>query len=312
MMTTAPAPLASRLEVHFGYSRRGDVSSAVETAAEAVAGAFGETLPDMAIVITAGGSAPDAARLVRVALGPTGVTGAALSRLLTDSGEIAEGALVIGIANAEGAASGVAAMGGRDLTEAGQAAARLVLSGWPFRARYPRGIGLAFARGGADASAPAFLESWREFMGPKLRTICSLGGDEPVYGMSSATPRVSVGCLEAPYSTGLGYADGAGADGAPVAAETLLHGAADATLTAVKRLDGRPARLMLVVETTARRRALGEAARAEWAAIRGQLDEGTPCVGWVCERLAAYGRGVQPTLAADALIVLALGDSPRA
>jgi len=310
-MTTAATPLASRLEVHFGCARRGDASGAVQTAAEAVAGAFGETLPDMAVVITAGGVAAEAARIVRSAMGPVGITGAVMPRLLTDSGEIADGALVIGIANAEGAASGVAAMSGRDLSEAAQAAARMVLSGWPFRARYPRGIGLAFGRGGAEASAPAFLESWREFVGPKLRTVCSIGGDGPVYGMSSAASRVSVGCLEAPYSTGLGYADGAGVDGSPTASETLLHGAADATLTAIKRLDGRPARLVLVVETLSRRRALGDTARAEWATIRGQLDEGTPCVGWVCERVAAYGRGVQPTSAADALIVLALGDSPR-
>jgi hypothetical protein len=90
----------------------------------------------------------------------------------------------------------------------------------------------------------------------------------------------------------------------------MIHGAADATLTAVKRLEGRSPRLVLVIESAARYHALGDAARAEWAALRSQVDDTTPCVGWVCERVAAYGRGVQPTDATDALVVVALGDPP--
>jgi hypothetical protein len=90
-----------------------------------------------------------------------------------------------------------------------------------------------------------------------------------------------------------------------------VHGAADATLTAVKRLDGRPARLVLIVETAARHTRLGSAAREEWAAIRSQLDESTPCAGWLVDEVAAYGRGVQPVAAPGALVVVAIGDSPR-
>jgi hypothetical protein len=42
------------------------------------------------------------------------------------------------------------------------------------------------------------------------------------------------------------------------------------------------------------------------------MDESTPCVGWLVEEVAAYGRGVQPTSAPGALVVVALGDAPRA
>ena len=70
--------------------------------------------------------------------------------------------------------SGVAASGGRDLTEAGQGAARLILSGWPFRMRYPRGLGLAFVKPGFGTPAESFLQPWRILMGPKMRTVCSV------------------------------------------------------------------------------------------------------------------------------------------
>jgi hypothetical protein len=97
----------------------------------------------------------------------------------------------------------------------------------------------------------------------------------------------------------------------PPTVENLVHGAADAMLTAVKRLEGRPARLVLVVESAARQRMLGTAFAREWAAMRGALDESTPCIGWVGEHVAAYGRGVQPTDAPGSLIVVTLADTPR-
>jgi hypothetical protein len=56
---------------------------------------------------------------------------------------------------------------------------------------------------------------------------------------------------------------------------------------------------------------LGSALSEEWAAMRGALEENTPCIGWVGEHVAAYGRGVQPTNAPGVLIVVTLGDSPR-
>src|SRR6266403_586982 len=176
------------------------------------------------------------------------------------------------------------------------------------RARDPRGVGIAFGRSDSSDSALRFLDSWRDFMGPKMRTVCGVLGSPVLYGGNgSAEPRVSVACLEASYATGLGWSD---ATGEP-STEALVHGAADATLTAVKRLDGRPARLVLVVETAERHARLGSAAREEWAAIRGQLDESTPCGGWLVNDVAAYGRGVQPVAAPGALVVVAVGDSPR-
>lgn len=130
------------------------------------------------------------------------------------SGAVGGGALIVCLANGEGAVSGTAA--GQDLAEAAQGAAWLILSGWPFRMRYPRGLGLAFTR-------PGF--------------------------------------------------------GAPADRGALVQGAVDAALTAVKRLEGDAARLVLVV-------------------------------GSLCERVAAYGRGVRPLDASGSLVVVALGDAP--
>jgi hypothetical protein len=93
--------------------------------------------------------------------------------------------------------------------------------------------------------------------------------------------------------------------------ETLVHGAADAMLTAVKRLEGRPPRLVVAIESVSRLRMLGSSHSREWAAMRSALDESTPCIGWVGDDVAAYGRGVQPTSAPGAMIVVTLGDAPR-
>jgi hypothetical protein len=305
MTTTLSGVTTSTLEIGLGYAAGGRdaVTRAATTAASRLHGAT----PHLALVITAS-PAGDAMAEARGVLGRIQVAGGASALLLTDDGPMKSGALVVCIANADGAASGVAATTGRDLTDAGQAAARLILSGWPFRARYPRGLGIAFARSDSGDSALRFLDSWRDFMGPKMRTVCGVLGSPVLYGgHGNAEPRVSVACLEASYATGLGWSD---ATGEP-STEALVHGAADATLTAVKRLDGRPARLVLVVQTAARQARLDAAAREEWAAIRGQLDESTPCAGWLVEDVAAYGRGVQPVAAPGALVVVAIGDSPR-
>jgi hypothetical protein len=203
----------------------------------------------------------------------------------------------------------VAATAGRDVREAGQAAARLILAGWPFRARYPRGMAFAFARPDGGDTAQTFLASWRDFMGPKMRTVCTALGGAAAYGRASTTPLASVACVEAPYASGIGYADAAPTDGVNPTPETLIHGAADAMLTAVKRLEGRPPRLVLALESAERQRLLGPAFAQEWAAMRSELDERTPCVGWVGSHVAAYGRGVQPTDAPGALIVVTLGDA---
>jgi hypothetical protein len=303
--------LSSRLDVATGVSTDPDPDAAIAEAAGLAGRRLGSASSDFALVVTAGPAARDAVGALRGVLGQISVAGGAATSLLTDHGLSKTGALVVCVANADGAASGVAATAGRDVGEAGQAAARLVLAGWPFRARYPRGLAFAFARPDGGDAAQAFLASWRDFMGPKMRTVCTALGGAVVYGRGASQPLASVACVEAPYASGIGYTDATPTDGVAPSAETLVHGAADAMLTAVKRLDGRPARLVLVIESADRQRLLGSALNREWAAMRAKLDEGTPCIGWVGEHVAAYGRGVQPSDAPGSLIVVTLGDTPR-
>jgi hypothetical protein len=308
---TVAGQATSRLEVGVGVTSYPDSDAAVARAAVLAGARLNGVSPEVAIVVTAGAPKSNVVEALLGALGPVAVAGGATSALLTDHGPMKEGAVVICVANADGATSGVAATKGRDLADAGQAAARLILAGWPFRARYPRGLGIAFACTGEQATPRRFLEPWRNFMGPKMRTVCSVLSSTVLYGRSSGLALASVACLEASYATGLGYSDMVGAEGAHASAEALIRGAADAALTAIKRLDGRPARLVLVIESAARHAALGSAASDEWAAMRSQMDERTPCVGWLCEDVSAYGRGVQPADAPGALVVVALGDAPR-
>jgi hypothetical protein len=303
--------LSSKLEVAIGVSVNPNPDAAIAEAAGVAGRRLGSATPDFALVVTAGSVARDAVGTLREVLGRISVAGGAATALLTDHGLSREGALVVCVANADGAASGVAATAGRNLCEAGQAAARLVLAGWPFRARYPRGLAFAFARPDGGNAAQTFLASWRDFMGPKMRTVCTVLGGAAVYGRGAPQPLASVACVEAPYASGIGYTDATLADGVPPTPETLVHGAADAMLTAVKRLEGRPARLVVVIESEARHRMLGSAVSEEWAAMRGLLDDRTPCVGWIGEHVAAYGRGTQPTDAPGALVVVTLGDTPR-
>jgi hypothetical protein len=308
---TPQTHLSSKLEVAIGTSADRDPDAAITQAAGLAGRKLGSANPDFALVVTAGSVARDAVGALRGVLGQISVAGGAATALLTDHGLSREGALVVCVANADGAASGVAATAGRNLCEAGQAAARLVLAGWPFRARYPRGLAFAFARPDGGDAAQTFLVSWRDFMGPKMRTVCTVLGGAAAYGRGAAEPLASVACVEAPYSSGIGYTDATPTDGVAPSPETLVHGAADAMLTAVKRLEGRPPRLVVAIESATRLRMLGSSLAEEWAAMRGALDESTPCVGWVGEHVAAYGRGVQPTDAPGALIVVTLGDAPR-
>jgi hypothetical protein len=312
-MTTALAgPTPSALEVGLGFASRCPGQEAVARAASIAASRLHGATADLALVVTAGTPVTDAALHARNVLGRIQIAGGATAAILTDDGPMKEGAVVACVANADGAASGVAATAGRGLADAGQAAARLILSGWPFRARYPRGLGIAFARPATGDSAQQFLDSWRDFMGPKMRTVCGVMTSPVLYGAAAGTTaNISAACVEAPYATGLGYTDATGADGTP-STDALVHAAAEATLTALKRLDGRPPKLVLVIESAERHAILGSAARQEWAAMRSQMEDGTPCVGWLVDQAAAYGRGVQPTTARGSLIVVALGDAPRA
>jgi hypothetical protein len=308
---TRQTQLSSKLEVAVGLSARSTPDEAIAEAAALAGQRLGGATADFALVITAGSVARDGVGALREVLGQISVAGGAAAALLTDHGLSKEGALVVCVSNADGAASGVAATAGRSVAEAGQAAARLVLAGWPFRARYPRGLALTFVRSDGESTAERFLASWRDFMGPKMRTVCTVLEGTATYGRGAPAALASVACVEAPYASGIGYTDATPADGVPPSVETLVHGAADAMLTAAKRLEGRPARLALVIASAARQRMLGSAVMEEWAAMRGVLEERTPCVGWVGEHVAAYGRGVQPTGAPGALVVVTLGDAPR-
>ena len=303
---THPRHSASTLHVGVGIERGTDTLDAVQAAATTARASLDGVTPHLAVVLTTAAPRGELTRSVRGVLGSVGVTGGVTAGLLTDRGLVTEGAMVICFSNAEGATSGVAATKGSQLADAAQAAARLVLAGWPFRGRYPRGFTLGFSAQASGAPAAGFLTPWRELMGPKMRTICgSMMGD--VFGAASTPPLASVGCLEAAYLMGLGLSEGAGDT------DTMIHGTVDATRTALKWLEGKPARIVFALESAARYRALGAAAEREWAAIRDQIREhdgsaGGPCVGWLCEEVAAYGRGVHPIDVPGALVIAALCD----
>ena len=310
-LSDSTSTIARDLQIGVGVASHPDVLwAAVRATAMARAG-LSQATPDLVVVVTAGVAVGDVTRTIRSVLGAVGIAGGATAALLTDEGPVSAGALVVCLANADGAASGTATASGRTLAEASQTTARLVLAGWPFRLRYPRGLGLAFAPSGVGRPAEDFLGVWRTFMGPKMRTACSVLSSPVLYGAPGMAPLASVGCVEASYATGLGYADGAAGESASSRAGALVHAAGEATLTALKRLQGHPPRLVLVIESTARHAALGHAAADEWAVIRGEVGERTPCVGWLCDGIAAYGRGVRPVDADDSLVVIAIGESLR-
>jgi hypothetical protein len=305
--------MGATLRVGVGVEEGRDVLEALAAAATAARAELDGTTAQLAIVVTTAVPNGDVSRTIRSVAGPVGITGGVASALLTDRGLVTEGALVILVRNGEGAVSGVAATNGRRLGDAAQAAARLVLSGWPFRGRYPRGISLAFAAHGSGSAAAGFLTPWRELMGPKMRTVCGVMSSPVVFGMSSTPALTSVGCLEGSYLMGLGLAEGMQPEHH---ADVVIHGSVEAARSALKWLEERPARLVLALESRARYRALGSAAEREWNAIREQVRQhdgqtAAPCVGWLCDGVAAYGRGVHPVDVPGALVVAALGDSTR-
>src|SRR5256885_12651837 len=181
MLDTAFPPTqqqaSAKLEIAIGISSHPDPDIAIGEAAGSASRRLGAVAADFALVVTAGAAARDAVGSLREVLGHISVAGGSATALLTDHGPLREGALVVCVTNADGAASGVVATAGRDLRDAGQAAARLVLAGWPFRARYPRGLAFAFARPVGGDAAQTFLASWRGFIGAKKRTgFAPLGG----------------------------------------------------------------------------------------------------------------------------------------
>jgi hypothetical protein len=303
---------SSTLRVAIGFSPQPDPVWAVVQAAASARSRFGPGRPQLALVLTTGVPTGDIVAAVRTEIGPVAVAGGTASALLTEHGIEPTGALVVCLGNADGAASGAVMAGGGDLGEAGEAAARVMLAGWPFRVHYPRGVGIAFARQGMPAGQ--FLDSWRRLMGPKMRTACAVQSGPALFtGGAGKPPLASVACLDGAYATGFGYADAVSADGGEVPdAQALIHGSIDAMRTALKRLDGMPARAVLVMGTRARHDALGDRAGEEWAALRSEAGDGTPCFGWLSERVAAYGRGVRPVDSDGSVVVIAIGDISRA
>lgn len=308
MIATAPCTTqTSTLKASVGFADCPDLRRAALEAADMAKTGLGGSQCRVAIVVTAGVFGDDASRGLKSLFGPIGIAGGSAAALLTEHGIVRHGVLVITLATEGDAATGAAAVCGRDAGEAGGRAARIILAGWPFRLRYPRGLGLAFL---TEGSSLAFLGTWREFMGPKMRTVCGVLG-RPLHGAGGDDASASVACLEASYATGLGYAEGHVSDPEPEPAR-LIHGAAEATITAVKRLDERSAKLVLVFESVARAQALGDAAEHEWARVQAAAGDRAPCVGWLCESVAGYGRGIQPVGDPRALIVAAVGDPPAA
>src|SRR5438094_8241425 len=104
-----------------------------------------------------------------------------------------------------------------------------------------------------------------------MRTVCSVLSTPAISGASQGEPIVSAACLEAPYSTGLGYADGFEAGSMPDR-PALIQGTVEATRAAVKRLEGDAARLVLVIAPDARHRALGSSAGADGSADQNGVD----------------------------------------
>lgn len=306
-MIAAAPPHTSTLKASVGFAASPDLRRASLDAADMAQSGLGGSQCRLALLVTAGLQGSDPVPGLKSLLGSAGIAGGETSALLTEHGIVRQGALVIALATEGDAASGAAAVPGRDAGDAGSRAARIILAGWPFRLRYPRGLGLAFTSSGSPL---AFLDMWREFMGPKMRTVCGVMGGRP-YGSGIDAAVASVACLEASYATGLGYAEGFVCEERP-AAQRLIHGAAEATKTALKRLDERSERLVLVIETKARAEVLGAEAADEWARVEAEVGDRVPCVGWVADSVAGYGRGIQPTDDPRALIVAAIGDAPAA
>src|SRR3989454_3660726 len=125
MYATIPVETASKtLQIGIGFASHQDaIWAAVRATAMARSGLHG-TSPDLVLLVTAGVPAQDVVPMIRGVLGPVGVAGGATSAILTHNGAVTAGALVVCLTNSEGAVSGVAAAGGRDLTEAGRGAAR--------------------------------------------------------------------------------------------------------------------------------------------------------------------------------------------
>ena len=291
-----------------------DPVRAIHEAAAAALRSGGGEAPKAALVASAGAASADALRAAaRESLKGIPIAGAPVAGILTDDGVLTAGAAVMCFFGEILFAS--AAYGGRaaGLRAATERVGRLILSGACDRRHYPRGLTLAFARPIAGSCIAEFLQPWRHIAGPKLRTIFSATSAEALYGPCSEDPgALTVLTLEGTYESGLGVASGFVPGETIPDATTLVHGAADAAATAVKRLEGHSVRAALIAESAPRRAALGIAARDEWMAMREQIGPDVPCLGWLtCVEFGA-GRGIVATAETGSVVVAALGDAPAA
>ena len=300
---------ATTLTVAIGFGCGSDLGRAAVEAAAAARGQLAHEAPQLALIVAAGDPHADLVPSVRSVLGQIALAGGTTTGILMPAGVFEHGVLVVAFAPDVTAESGAACVAAADLTDAGRSAARLVMAGWPFRLQYPRGLTIAFAASGTPIS---FLGGWRQFTGPKMRTVCAVMPGRRVWGTPASAGLASVACLEASYPTGLGLARGF-APGARPHAGMLLYGAIEAATTALKRIDEHSTRLVMVFDTVARRHALGAAVHGEqWSEVLAEVGGRAPCVGWLCERVAGYGRGVRPVDEHGALLVAALGESTPA
>jgi hypothetical protein len=292
-----------------GAAHGGDLLRAATEAATAARRSLGEVAPQAALVLTAGGPAPDALiPTLRDMLGSIPMAGGVVAGILTHEGVIEAGAAVMCFAGERLSPSTGCGAAAADLQAATERAGRLILSGSVSRRRYPRGVALAFTREGTGSLTTDFLAPWRTVMGPKLRNICSAIGS--IYTSGTQGPgHLAVLCLEGHYQSGFGLANGYVPGEVPVDLEALVHGAADAAGTAVKRLEGQPVRGVLVAQSAARHAALGPQARHEWAAVREQIGADVPMLGWLTAAECGCGHGTMPTGETGSLIVVALGDA---
>lgn len=85
----------------------------------------------------------------------------------------------------------------------------------------------------------------------------------------------------------------------------LLHATQDATVTALKRLEGQAPSALLVVESAARWGVQNGSARRDWEMIREQAPAGTPLVGWLTASELTPAGGGQVTLQNGSVVVIA-------
>ncbi len=85
----------------------------------------------------------------------------------------------------------------------------------------------------------------------------------------------------------------------------LQQATRDAVVTALKLLEGQPARALLVVESAGRLAVQNGAARREWETIREQVPADAPCLGWLTTFELAPGGTGQLTLQNCSVVVVA-------